>query len=61
MSEPITQVIDLNTTEGIAAHIRTFTDDQLRTLAASTNPSHIVFGAAADIELIIRESGANRG
>ena len=47
--------IDLNTSEGIAAHIKTFTDDQLRTLAAApTTIANVVFQAAADGELIVR-------
>ena len=32
----------------------TFTEDQLRRLAASTSPAHIVYGAYAEAELIRR-------
>ena len=47
--------IDLNTSEGIVAHIRTFTDDQLRTLAAAPPTiANLVFQAAADGEMIVR-------
>ncbi len=50
---------DLNTNEGIAAHIKTFTDDQLRTLAAApTTIANVVFQAAADGELIVRGADA---
>lgn len=50
-------VVDLNTAEGIAEHVRTFTDTQLETLAASESPSHVVFACAAELELIRREGG----
>ncbi len=50
-----TKITDLNTTEGIVAHIRTFTDDQLRNLAAApTTIANIVFQSAADGEMILR-------
>jgi hypothetical protein len=41
---------------GSPEHLATFTDDQLCTLAASTDPAHIVYGFAAECELSIREA-----
>jgi hypothetical protein len=41
---------------GSPEHMATFTDDQLRTLASSTNPAHIAHGFAAECELILREA-----
>jgi hypothetical protein len=38
------------------AYYRTFTNEQLRTLAASTAPAHIVYGLMAAAELFIREA-----
>ena len=54
------QVIDLNTSEGMEAHVKTFTDAQLETLAASTSISHIVLGAHAEAEIILREAGLSK-
>jgi hypothetical protein len=35
-------------------YMRTLTTEQLRTLAASTNPAHLVAGFAAECELVMR-------
>ena len=48
-------MMDLNTTEGVVAYVRTLTDEQLRTMAAISDPFKIVFAAAAECELIVRE------
>jgi hypothetical protein len=41
---------------GSPEHMATFTDQQLRTLAASKNPAHLVYGFAAECELTLREA-----
>lgn len=41
---------------GSPEHMANFTDEQLRTLAASTDPAHIVHGFAAECELSLREA-----
>jgi hypothetical protein len=35
-------------------YMRTLTTDQLRALAASTDPAHLVAGFAAECELVMR-------
>jgi hypothetical protein len=40
---------------GSPEHMATFTTEQLRTLAASTDPAHIAYGFAAECELALRE------
>ena len=40
---------------GSPEHMATFTDEQLRTLAASKRPEHIAYGFAAECELALRE------
>lgn len=35
-------------------YMRTLTTEQLRTLAASTDPAHLVVGFAAECELVMR-------
>ena len=52
------QTIDLNTSAGIAQHIKSFTNEQLVTLTeAPTTIANVVFQAAADGEIILREAG----
>jgi hypothetical protein len=45
-------------TAGSVEHIKTMTTAQLRTLAASTDPAHIVAGFAAECELVMRGASA---
>ena len=51
------KTIDLNASEGIVEHIKSFTDDQLKALVeAPTTMANLVFQAAAEGELIVRKA-----
>ena len=52
------QVLDLNTAEGCAEYVKTFTDEQLTALReAPTTPARFLLQCCADAEAILREAG----
>lgn len=50
----MTKCIDLNTAEGIAAHMHNLPTANLRALAARTEVAQVAYAHAATVELILR-------